>query len=133
MAILPTIFCFTIKFLLIKPIFILRNNIFQSEWFGGELGDGKVILDEECWSIEFSRWKLMGKYIEPLFVYYPTNEIILMRIRNIHFILAKSKLECGDWNGLLSFLSNKSNFSENSPIILNLGSLVTGKICMKSV
>ena len=128
MSIVPAILCFLFAFFGLKPMFIAINNIFLSEWFGGELGEGKAILDEDSWDVEFCRWKLMGDYSEPLFVYYPADECILMRVRNIHFILSKPKLESGDWGQLLSFLSGKMILSENASIYLRLGSIAAGSI-----
>ena len=110
-----------------KPLFFIRNNIYQSGWFGGNLGDGRVLLDDDSWSVVFKRWEMTGDHTEVIYVYYKSEDCILMCVRNKHFILSPNNIITGSWDETIKLLE-KQNMHIDSPIILNWGSVGKGKI-----
>ncbi|WP_343246281.1 hypothetical protein [Diplocloster hominis] len=113
-----------------KRLFFIRNNIYQSEWFGGSLGDGRVLLDNDSWSVVFKRWEMTGDHTEAIYVYYTSEDCILMRVRNKHFILSPDNIITGSWDETIKLLQ-KHKLHTDSPILLYWGSLRKGKILIQ--
>ena len=111
-----------------KQIFFISNNIFQSVLYGGKLGDGRVLIEDDRWSVVFKRWEMSGDNSEATYVYYTSEDCILMRVRNLHFILLSNNMITGSWEETISLLK-KIGMYMDAPITLRYGSISKGKIC----